>query len=75
MGYDIRDTIVTAESAEEVQVDQCFCWNPSISGTKSEDGFIAQKEGFVFITKPVLFPTLKLQVDGIDFARPNILER
>ncbi len=75
MGYDIRDTIVTAESAEKVQVDQCFCWNPSMSGTKSEDGFIAQKEGFVFITKPVLFPTLKIQAEGINFVRPNILER
>jgi hypothetical protein len=46
-----------------------------MSGTKSEDGFIAQKEGFVFITKPVLFPTLKIQAEGIDFIRPNILER
>ncbi len=46
-----------------------------MSGTKSEDGFIAQKEGFVFITKPVLFPTLKIQAEGINFVRPNILER
>ena len=75
MGYDIRDTIVTLNSTEKVQVDQCFCWNPSMSGTKSEDGFIAQKEGFVFLTKPVLFPTLKIQAEGIDFVRPNILER
>jgi Xaa-Pro dipeptidase len=75
MGYDIRDYICNAESTEHVQENQCFCWNPSISGTKSEDGFIAQKEGFAFITKPVLFPTLKLQVEGIEFIRPNILER
>jgi hypothetical protein len=46
-----------------------------MSGTKSEDGFIAQKEGFVFITKPVLFPTLEIRVEGIDFIKPNILER
>jgi Xaa-Pro aminopeptidase len=75
MGYDIRDTIVTSASTEKVQLNQCFCWNPSMSGTKSEDGFIAQKEGFVFLTKPVLFPTLKIQAEGIDFMRPNILER
>ena len=75
MGYDIRDTIVTSASTEKVQVDQCFCWNPSMAGTKSEDGFIAQKEGFVFLTQSVLFPTLKIQAEGIDFIRPNILER
>ncbi len=75
MGYDIRDYICNAGSTEQVQENQCFCWNPSISGTKSEDGFIAQKEGFVFITQPVLFPTLKIQVDGTKFIRPNILER
>jgi len=75
MGYDIRDSICNAESTELVQENQCFCWNPSISGTKSEDGFIAQKDGFVFITKPVTFPTLKIQAGGIEFTRPNILER
>jgi len=75
MGYDVRDYICNAESTEEVQENQCFCWNPSISGTKSEDGFIAKKEGFVFITKPVLFPTIKIQVEEIEFIRPSILER
>ena len=75
MGYDIRDYICNTNSKEIVQENQCFCWNPSISGTKSEDAFIAQKEGFVFITKPVVFPTLKVQADGIEFIRPNILER
>jgi hypothetical protein len=75
MGYHIRDSICNAESTELVQENQCFCWNPSISGTKSEDGFIAQKEGFAFITKPVLFPTLKIQAEGIEFIRPSILER
>jgi len=75
MGYDIRDYICNAESTEQVQENQCFCWNPSISGTKSEDGFIAQKEGFVFITKPVLFPTLRIQAEGVEFSRPDILEK
>ena len=75
MRYEIRDSICNAESTEKVQENQCFCWNPSISGTKSEDGIIAQKSGFFFITKPVLFPTLELKVEGIEFVRPNILER
>ena len=75
MGYDIRDSICTDDSTETVQEDQCFCWNPSISGTKSEDGFIAHKQGFSFITKPILFPTLKIEAEGVDFISPARLER
>jgi hypothetical protein len=75
MGYDIRDTIVTSESTEKVQPDQCFCWNPSIGGTKSEDGIIAHRDGFTSVTKPVLFPTLTLEVEGKEFIRPALLER
>jgi hypothetical protein len=75
MGYDIRDTIVTLESTEKVQPDQCFCWNPSIGGTKSEDGFIAHRDGFTFITRPILYPILTLEVEGKEFSRPALLER
>jgi len=75
MGYDVRDYICNENSTETVIDNQCFCWNPSISGTKSEDAIIAKKDGFVFITKPILFPTLKLTVNGLDFIRPNILEK
>ena len=75
MGYEIRDYICNAQTTEVVQENQCFCWNPSISGTKSEDGFISQKDGPLFITKPILFPTIKIRVEGIEFNRPAILER
>lgn len=75
MGYDVRDYICTNKSKEVVQPNQAFCWNPSISGTKSEDGFIAMEDGFKFITKPILFPSMGIEVDGITFKRPAILER
>lgn len=75
MGYDVRDYICSSESKELVQTNQCFCWNPSISGTKSEDAFITMKDGFEFITKPVLFPKMEVMVDGITFQRPAILEK
>jgi Xaa-Pro aminopeptidase len=73
--YDIRNYICTDASKDIVQKNQAFCWNPSISGTKSEDAFIAEEEGFEFITKPVIFPTLKIEIDGTEFIRPNLLER
>ena len=75
MGYDVRDYVCSSESEEVVQENQCFCWNPSISGTKSEDGFIAMKDGFKFVTKPILFPKMEVKVDGIKFQRPTILEK
>lgn len=75
MGYDARDYICSSESEEVVQENQCFCWNPSISGSKSEDAIIAMKNGFEFVTKPVIFPELKIEVDGITFKRPGLLEK
>jgi len=73
--YDIRNYICTSESQDIVQKNQAFCWNPSISGTKSEDAFLVKEDGFVFITKPMIFPTLKIEIDGVEFIRPNMLER
>ncbi len=66
---------VQANLKEVVQENQCFCWNPSISGTKSEDAIIAMKDGFKFITKPILFPKMEVKVNGITFQRPAILEK
>ena len=75
MGYDVRDYVCSSDSREIVQENQCFCWNPSISGTKSEDAFVAMNDGFKFITKPVLFPSLEIKVGNIIFQRPDILEK
>jgi len=75
MGYYARDIRVTPDSTDLVCRNQAFCWNPTISGTKSEDGFIVTPEGPVMITKPVLFPALKLEVDGQEFVKPAILIR
>lgn len=73
MGYDVRDYICSSGSTEKVNRNQCFCWNPSISGTKSEDAFIVTDDGFEFITKPVLFPTIEIETNGIMFQRPGIM--
>ncbi len=74
-GYRNRDYLMKPDSLETVLEDQCFCWNPSISGTKSEDAIIARADGPLFITKPVLFPTLRIEAEGLTFTRPALLER
>ncbi|TVR51773.1 MAG: M24 family metallopeptidase [Spirochaetaceae bacterium] len=73
-GYRNRDYVILPGSDERVLENQCFCWNPSIAGTKSEDAFIATAEGPVEITRPVLFPQLELSVGARTFRRPAILE-
>ena len=36
-------TFCNSESEEVVQENQVFCWNPSISGTKSETHLLPKK--------------------------------
>jgi Xaa-Pro dipeptidase len=77
-GYQNRDYLVLPSDERRVREGQCFCWNPTIAGpefgTKSEDAFIARKEGPQFITKAVLFPTIRMAVGQSTFVRPAIME-
>lgn len=73
MGYYARDIRVTPDCQQIVRKNQAFCWNPTISGTKSEDGFIVTESGPLMITKPFVFPRLELKVDSVHFIRPGML--
>jgi Xaa-Pro dipeptidase len=73
MGYYARDIKVTTETKDLVAPDQAYCWNPSIAGTKTEDGFIATAAGPVMITKPVVYPKLVTAVDGLTIIKPGLL--
>lgn len=73
MGYYGRDYKVTAGTTEIVAENQAFCWNPSITGTKTEDAFIATAGGPLMITGPVVYPRIKSTVGGVDFVRPGML--
>ena len=74
IGYVGRDYKVNFRSEEVVQESQAFAWNPSITGSKSEDTMIATSDGPVLLSKPVFFPELKMEVEGFEFSRPDILE-
>ncbi len=74
MGYQPRDSIATPTSDKAARLHQAYCWNPTITGTKSEDGFIVGEKGPIFITGPVVFPTIDLSVGGIAFKRPDFVE-
>jgi hypothetical protein len=73
MGYYGRDIKVTRETRDVVQENHAWCWNPSITGTKTEDGFIATKDGPIMITGPVIYPKIQYKKNGAEMARPGLL--
>jgi Xaa-Pro dipeptidase len=73
-GYNNRDYLVKSSSTELVLDRQCFCWNPSIAGTKSEDAFVVKGTTPLMITIPVTYPTIQIEAGGVHFVRPTILE-
>lgn len=73
MGYYARDIRVTSQTKDVVEDNQAYCWNPSLTGTKTEDGFIATKFGPIMITQPIIFPRIEYKANGIDIVRPGIL--
>ena len=75
IGYTGRDYRTTFNTKEIIQENQAFTWNPSITGTKSEDTILATSKGPKMITRPILFPELSIEVEGISFLRPGILEK
>lgn len=74
IGYTGRDYRTNFQTMEVIQENQPFTWNPSITGTKSEDTIMATSQGVLMITHPVSYPVLELQVEGVTFVRPDILE-
>ncbi len=56
-----------------VQPNQCFCYQPVIDGTKTEDAFIATESGPLMVTKPFSFPKITKTVNGTTFERPGML--
>jgi Xaa-Pro aminopeptidase len=73
IGYQPRDYRVHSRTPDLIQEHQAFCWNPTITGTKSEDTILATQNGPEMITRPLLFPTLFHEVAGVKFTRAAIL--
>lgn len=75
-GYAGRDAFATPGNPLVVQDDQAFAWNPSITGTKSEDTVLIREAGFEWITKPGEdWPTLTIEQNGQSMVRADILHR
>lgn len=75
IGYQARDYRVNFSHTGLIKENQAFCWNPSITGTKSEDTIIVSSNGVEFITYPIIFPVLSIDVNGKNYRRAAILEK
>jgi Xaa-Pro dipeptidase len=74
IGYTGRDYRTNFQTPDIIQENQGFTWNPSITGTKSEDTILTTLKGIEPITRPVLYPSVTMEAAGISFVRPGILE-
>lgn len=74
-GYAGRDYKATPDTDEVVLEHQAFAWNPSITGTKSEDTILATADGPVVLTPAQEWPMLEVEYHGQVIARPDILVR
>jgi Xaa-Pro dipeptidase len=74
-GYAARDYRATRETDALVQPNQAFAWNPSIAGTKSEDTILAAVNGLEIFTATPDLPTVRVNFDGVEITRPDVLCR
>jgi Xaa-Pro aminopeptidase len=73
-GYEPREYVATPGSTDVVSVGQAYAWNPSITGTKSEDTILVGETGNEVLTAIKDWPTLPVIASGQTLARPAILE-
>jgi len=75
VGYEPREYVATPHSTETVLAGQVYAWNPSITGSKSEDTILVGEKGNEVLTEMPGWPMLSLTTaDGQKVARPVILE-
>ncbi|MBN2582843.1 MAG: M24 family metallopeptidase [Planctomycetes bacterium] len=74
-GYLGREFIATPGERRRVQVNQPFAWNPSITGTKSEDTVLATEKGPELLSRPIDWPTVEGRCEAGTVVRADILVR
>lgn len=72
-GYRTRDWVAHPDSRDVVQADQAFAWNPSITGTKTEETTILKDGELQIITTTDGFPTISTLIEGREYFSPGIL--
>jgi Xaa-Pro dipeptidase len=74
-GYRGRDFTATFDSPGVVSAHQAAAWNPSITGTKSEDTIVVSDEGHQFLTRHGEWPMLTVEHAGQRMEFADVLIR
>ncbi|MCX6037356.1 MAG: M24 family metallopeptidase [Chloroflexi bacterium] len=72
-GYEPREYLATPGSKEIVASGQVYAWNPTITGSKSEDSVLINENGFEILSAIPGWPMVKVEVGGRIIERPDIL--
>ena len=72
-GYEPREYLGTPENHTRVECDQAFAWNPSITGTKSEDTILVEANGNTILSEDHRWPAIDVEINENVISRPDIL--
>ncbi|MDQ2921809.1 MAG: M24 family metallopeptidase, partial [Acidobacteriota bacterium] len=72
-GYRTRDWVAHPQCDDEVQENQAFAWNPSITGTKVEETIIAFEDRIEVITTTPGWPSIPIEIEGHAYVFPDVL--
>jgi len=73
-GYEPREFVATLDVQDLVTIGQVYAWNPSITGTKSEDTILIGQYENEVLTEIEDWPTIDVDIRGNKYSRPAILE-
>ncbi len=75
IGYQPRDAKASPNDATPMLDNQAFAWNPSITGTKSEDTILCHGEAPAPLSGPTDWPMIEARWKDYKVRRPDILVR
>ncbi len=74
-GFAPREFIATPAAGHPVEAGQVYAWNPSITGTKSEDTILIGADSNEVLTAIDGWPAISVEIEGQTIERPAILEK
>jgi Xaa-Pro dipeptidase len=74
-GYSGREIFATNDTPHRLEANQALAWNPSITGTKSEDTVLVTDAIPEILTRTGEWPEMEATLDGERLARPGFLIR
>lgn len=73
-GYKTRDWLAHPQASDEVLKNQAFAWNPTVTGTKTEETAIALENGEIeTITQSANFPRITFEINNREYSAPGVL--